>query len=330
MLKTYEERGLKSVNELISMLEETLNYLEKANSSNLGDFTDAGKIVNAGYNNYTLYWKWYNELKYGNYQAQAYCAGYVSIMLCVAFGHVTAEKLLHGKTYINCQVGYNTFKAAGKIVSKPRIGDVIFFWNNSLNRYGHTGFVVGIDETGYTTIEANTSAGNDVVVRNGGATCRKHYTYSGRTVAFGRIDYENYGIALYTESFSIKTYNIGTGKKGLLMTSTINVRKTPKTGEVIGSIKAGTAFYPTLKTFVNGDAWFFVPDKNGWVSANYCTGWIQEKDYDGKWWYVYAGYTYDINRISIIDGVPYYFDSSGYMFVGTITFTTDENGALKM
>ena len=204
MLKTYEERGLKSVNELISMLEETLNYLEKANSSNLGDFTDAGKIVNAGYNNYTLYWKWYNELKYGNYQAQAYCAGYVSIMLCVAFGHLTAEKLLHGKTYINCQVGYNTFKAAGKIVSKPRIGDVIFFWNNSLNRYGHTGFVVGIDETGYTTIEANTSAGNDVVVRNGGATCRKHYTYSGRTVAFGRIDYEKYGIALYTESFSIK------------------------------------------------------------------------------------------------------------------------------
>lgn len=332
MLKTYEERHLKSVDDFISMMEETLNYLEKANGNNLGDFTDYGKAVNAGYNNYTLYWKWYNDLGYGNYQAQAYCAGYVSVMMCVAFGQDTAEKLLCGKTYINCQVGYNTFKAAGKIVSKPRIGDVVFFWNSSLNRYGHTGVVVGIDDNGggYTTIEANTSAGNDIVIRNGGATCRKHYTYGGRVVAFGRIDYEKYGIALHKENISIITYNISTGVKGLIMVANVNVRSTPRNGSVIGSIKSGEKFYPTLKTFVNGDPWFFVSDKNGWVSGKYCYGWIQEKDYGNKWWYVYSGYTYDINKISVIDNVPYYFDSSGYLFIGTITFATDENGALKM
>ena len=65
----------KTLDEFIAFLNTAVGYLEKANKSNLGDFTPNGKIVNAGSANYTVYWQWYSELGYGNLQGEAYCAG---------------------------------------------------------------------------------------------------------------------------------------------------------------------------------------------------------------------------------------------------------------
>lgn len=327
--------NITNVDDFCTSLEKYLNYLEKATINELGDFTDEGKIINAGYNNYTIYWEWYKTLGYGNYQAQPYCAGFVSTQFATAFGLSIAKKLLYGDLYIFCPDGYNRFKSNNAIYSTPKKGDVVFFWSDSLHRWGHTGIVVGVDENqgGYTTIEANTTSGNDVVVRNGGATCRKHYTLSAKKVAFGRPPYEKYGIQLSAPTKKMVTYEIGTGVKGLkILAESIRIRKTPGTDNsniVIGTKSYGECIFPTLKTFVNGDPWLYLPKDNGWTSGKYMEGWMLEKTCGNRWWYVENGYTYQTNAIKEIDGYPYFFDASGYMFTGTIQFTTDENGVLK-
>ena len=320
--------------DFISFLDESVGYLEKATSSDLGDWTANGKVRNAGYNNYTVYWDWYKKNGLGNYQGQAYCAGAVSMMFVSGFGYDKAKKLLNN-CYTYCPTGYNQFKNKGRIYSSPRIGDVIFFWSSSLGRWGHTGIVIGVDSNGngYTTWEANTTSGNDILVRNGGATCKKHYTLGSRKVAFGRPDYEGNGISMTKDKQPEVTYSIGTGSVNPLKitASSLNVRATIGTNAtVVGSLKQGDIVIPDKKAFINGEAWFHVPAKDGWISAKYLTGWVQEHDYDDKWWYVLPGYTWYADQIAYIDGNHYFFDASGYMFIGELVLKTNEDGVLKL
>ena len=325
----------KTLPDFFDILEVTKGYLEKATSGDLGDFTENGKVRNAGYNNYTIYWDWYKTLGYGSYQKEPYCAGYVSTMMVSAFGLSKAKKLLCGDLFIYCPIGYNQFKAKGRIHSTPKDGDVIFFWSDSLGRWGHTGFVIGVDANGkgYTTMEANTSCGNDTVVRNGGATCKKHYTIGARKVAFGRPDYVGNDIHLTKENHvPTNCYDLGTGAKGLtcLVDTTLNIRNKPVNGAVVGKLKHGDVVIPTLKTFENGTPWFKITFGNieGWVSAKYFEGWVQERSDGNKWWYLWKDYKYPTNEIYKIDDKYYFFGADGYMVTGTITFETDENGAL--
>lgn len=329
----FETKGMDNVDDFITMIESFLGYLEKANGKDLGDFTAVGKTANAGYNNYTVYWDWYKFLGYGNMQAQPYCAGFVSTVLSMAYGLENAKKLLCGNLFIFCPDAYNQFKKVGRTYSTPKRGDVVLFWSTSLGRWGHTGIVVGVDATGYTTIEANTSSGNDIVVRNGGATCRKHYTLGQTKEIFCRPPYEDLGISLSKPGTSMITYSIGTGQSGLtIVADKINVRTEPgstSSSTVRKTLKYGDKFYPTLKTFINGDAWIYDP-AHGWMSASYVEGWMQEFTCDNKWWFVKKGYTCVTNAIVEIGSEYYYFDAAGYMLQGTITFKTDENGALKV
>lgn len=325
---------LNSVDDYIDYISTMINYLEKANGNDLGDFTPEGKIANAGYENYTVYWDWYKFLKYGNLQGQPYCAGFLSTSFASGYGLEKAKALFGGDLFVYCPTGYNRFKTKKAIYTTPKKGDIAFFWSTDLGRWGHVGFVIGVDSDGkgYTTIEANTTSGNDVVVRNGGATCRKHYTIGARRVEFGRPDYKAQGISLSKADKTNVTYNIGTGVKGLRITATsLNVRKDPgldaaKVPDKL--LKQNDSIFPTLKAFVNGTPWVY--DGNyGWVSANYVEGWIQEHTNNNKWWYVQEGYTYPVNQVKVIDDIPYFFDSSGYMFIGTLIIKTDESGALK-
>lgn len=321
------------IDDFIDFLQQPVGYLEKVNGSNLGDWTDSGKVVNAGYNNYTIYWQWYKNLGLGNLQAQPYCAGFVTDMFVCGFGTNKMQNLLCGNGYHYCPTGYNQFKNRGRIYSSPKKGDVVFFWGSSARRWSHTGIVIGVDSNGkgYTTVEANTSAGNEIVIANGGATCRKHYTLGARKEAFGRPDYEGNGISLSNKPNYDRSYSVSTGAAGLTTTATsLNIRNTPGTdGTSIGSYDQGSHVYPTQKVFVNGDPWFYVPNKDGWISGRYVTGWILEHDDGERWWWVLPGYTFWTNGIHEIDGNMYYFDDTGYMFTGTITFTTDKNGVLK-
>ena len=327
---TRPQYNFNNLKDFFNFLNTAVGYLEKANGSNLGDFTKTGKTVNAGSANYTVYWAWYKELGYGNYQGSAYCACAVSTMMVSAFGLEKTKKLLCGDLYIYCPTGYDRFDAKKRIYSSPKIGDVVFFWSDSLGRWSHTGLVINIDSNnkGYTTWEANTSSGNDIVIRNGGATCNKHYTLGQRKVAFGRPDYEGNGISISSSSPKITEIPIGTDiNKIACTTEVLNVRNTPGTGNVINSISKGERVTPSAKTFVDGKAWFYIEEKKGWASGSYFTGWIYEKS-NSRWWYLLEGYKYYVDKIVNIGGKRYFFDSNGYMFVGYFLIQTDESGAI--
>ena len=196
-VKNVPNFGFTTLQEFYNLLMSTVGYLEKASRADLGDFTDSGKRANAGSGNYTIYWDWYKKLGYGDLQGQPYCAGYISTMMAAAFGIDKARNLLCGDLFTYCPTGYTQFKSQNRIFDTPAPFDVVFFWHAKQNRWGHTGYVVDVDSDGkgYTTIEANTSSGDNNVERNGGATCKKHYSMGSAKVAFGRPDYAGNGIS---------------------------------------------------------------------------------------------------------------------------------------
>ena len=325
-----QQFNLTNIHDAIDLWEQALDYLEKQSLKDLGDFTEEGKIRNAGDQNFTLYWKWYKTLTGINYQGNAYCAGAGAMMFVTAFGKDRALGLLQNDFWVYCPDVYNAFKAVGRVYSKAQVGDIVLFWSDSLNRYSHFGIVTKVLTNGYVTWEANTSSGNNIVIRNGGATCRKSYTYAGRKSVFCRPDYAKYGINTQ-EELDVTTYPIKTGQAGLKVTaSSLNIRKKPNASStVIGSIKKDESVYPNMKAFDNsGKRWYYLPDKGGWVSSAYLHGWIQEEN--GRWWYLLSGNKWYADELAVIDGEIYAFDAAGYMVTEPITLEPDENGVLRI
>lgn len=320
----------KSVPEFIEVLNSTVNYLEKKDISNLGDlYTESGKKVNAGMNNYTIVAKEYHEsLGMSNLQPCAWCACYVSMMFAAAFGLELGKKLARGwESYVESD--YQRFKSAGKLSSKPVLGAKVFFWSNSLGRHGHTAIVTGVDSNGigFTTVEGNTSSGNDVIERNGGAVARKHYSYIPTKCEFGIIDYEANGIST-TAIPKYEEYTIGTGVNKLRAIAAMPVFNDK--GESAGMINPTETFWPTKKRYVDGVTQFYIHTSvgEGWCVPNRAYGWIQ--DPDGSWWYLKDNYTWPAGCCYEVDGNWYYFKDNGYCAIDEdVTFHADENGVIK-
>lgn len=149
-----------------------IGYLEKKSNSNL-----YSKTSNAGYNNYTKYWADIAPA----YQAQPWCACFVTWVLTKTFDKDTAKRLLWHFPYISCVQGKYYAKQQGCYTSNPSVGDVIIFKDSS-GTPCHTGIVSEVTDTKVTTIEGNTSSGSKVIA-NGGAVCKKSYSRS-----YSRID----------------------------------------------------------------------------------------------------------------------------------------------
>lgn len=321
---------MKTVNDLVTTLEGWLNYLEKKNGTDLGDMTEAGKKRNAGYNNYTLYAKWYKESTGENYQGQAYCAMAVSCAFVTAFGLSMAKKLLGGDLYYNCEIFFQREKKAhpSRIHKTPAVGDVVLFDNGQ--RHNHTGIVVKVTSGGFVSIEANTSSGNGVVIPNGGATTRKSYTLAETRADFYRPPYDALGVSGGVVNSEPTNYPIGTGQTGLTVTaSSLRVRALPSTSSPqVGSLKQGDHIYPDAKAFdERGVRWYHIPE--GWVSGAYLTGWILEGG-NNRWWYLLEGDTWHSGTLAVIDGAVYAFDDSGYMITEPVELTPDRSGALHL
>ena len=92
---------MNAVQNLISISTRWTGYLEKKSSKDLDDFT-----VNAGKNNYTCFARDYKTHTGENYQAQPWCAMFVSEMFVQAFGLDVAKKMLGGSLYHYCPVSY--------------------------------------------------------------------------------------------------------------------------------------------------------------------------------------------------------------------------------
>jgi len=185
----------KSIDAAISKVTELefeeVGYLEKASNASLDSKTE-----NAGYNNYTKYWRDLNQLgimgqssNFAGGNVWYWCAGYQSWIFYKAFGLDGARKLLLHMPYITCAVLGEKAKAAGRLYDDPQEGDISLFWNGS--RYSHTGYVYAVDSNKFYTVEGNTNSSAGVVA-NGGGVFKKSYvrsTMKNKGTKFFRPDY---------------------------------------------------------------------------------------------------------------------------------------------
>ena len=151
------------VEKIIEVAKGELEYLEKRSNSQLDS-----KTGNAGYNNYTKYWRDIDNWCGKNYQGQPYCAGFVTWCFTKALGKDRAKELLRHYPYVYCP----TMKGLFKLYANPQVGDIVIFYRNGV--FAHTGFVIAVDGDKFTTIEGNTS-GASTIVANGGGVCQKTY-----------------------------------------------------------------------------------------------------------------------------------------------------------
>lgn len=163
---TKQEGGIKLtkeqiINALITVAKNEIGYLEKATNAQLDS-----KTANAGYNNYTKYWR----DVYPAYQAQAWCACFISWIMMTAFGLETAKKLLKHWPYVYCPSMRDYFT----LYANPQVGDIVIFWSSKKKEFTHTGFVIEVQGDKFKTIEGNTSGASGIVA-NGGGVCQKSY-----------------------------------------------------------------------------------------------------------------------------------------------------------
>lgn len=149
----------EAINSVIGIAEEEIGYLEKKSNANLDN-----KTANAGSNNYTKYWR---DIK-PSYQAQPWCAAFVSWCFMKAFGQAKAQKLLKHWPYTYCP----TLGAKFTKYSNPQVRDIVIFYRNGT--FAHTGIVTKVQGDKFWTIEGNTS-GTSGIIANGGGVCEKSY-----------------------------------------------------------------------------------------------------------------------------------------------------------
>lgn len=130
-------------------------------------------------------------------------------------------------------------------------------------------------------------------------------------------------------------YPVKTGANGLtvIVNGTLNIRSTRPDGKIIGELKSGEHIFPSKKCFINGAPWYYLPDKNGWISAKYLDGgWVYETSISSprKWWYIHKNYTCTTRGVEVIDGKPYAFDIEGYMYENeSLDLLADASGELR-
>ena len=202
----------KAINALIATAKNEVGYLEKATNAQLDS-----KTGNAGYNNYTKYWR----DVYPVYQAQAWCACFVSWIMMKTFGLDVAKKLLKHWPYVYCPDMADLFT----LYANPQFGDIVIFKHNGT--FTHTGLVTKVQGDQFWTIEGNTSGASGIVA-NGGGVCQKSYYNSQLPgTKFCRPDYSIVA--------SIKSNNIPTTSSNT--TNTKNFISKGDTGENVKTLQ---------------------------------------------------------------------------------------------
>lgn len=321
-----------TVDKVIALAREEEGYIEKASNAYLDSET-----ANKGSNNYQKYSRDVNAAGLKGYQGQPWCITHQFWLDLKCFGKDTALKLWHmtPETYVgfNCFSTFNVFKNVGKTGKEPKIGALVIF------TFSHAGRVLDIYErNGRKYIECeegNTSS--DLNDRNGGMVkIRERYAYDSTIKGYCYIDYDEQAPEYSVENMSV-------GYSGLRVTADLNIRNNPGTSgtSVLGFYPENYHMYPTQKAFINNKPWF--KTNRGWVSANYCEGWILENN---KWWFVMDGYSCTIDDWQKIgdnwcyfdkqgwlvqsewietNGKTYYVDKDGYMVINKYVKSKDKN-----
>lgn len=166
------------VEKIIEVAKAEIGYLEKRSNSQLDS-----KTANAGYNNYTKYWRDVKPEWNGSY----WCATWVTWVFQTALGKERAKELLKHYPYVYCPTLAGLFTK----YTTPQVGDIVIFWKNGA--FAHTGIVIAVNGNTFTTIEGNTS-GASSVVDNGGGVCMKVYNLNSVNAKFCRPAYSSTAI----------------------------------------------------------------------------------------------------------------------------------------
>lgn len=161
---------LCTVDRVLSVAKEEEGYLEKKSNACL-DY----KTANAGYNNWTKYWR----DVYPKFQGQPWCDSYQKWIFIKAYGKEKANKLLCGgiDSYYT-PTSASCFAKYGRLDKLPKEGDEIYFTrNNTINGIYHVGLVTKFDGNWIYTNEGNTSITRGVIP-NGGGVFPKKYLYA--------------------------------------------------------------------------------------------------------------------------------------------------------
>lgn len=269
-----------AINALIAIEEEEVGYLEKKSNSQLDS-----KTANAGYNNYTKYWRDINKwglFKYATNWAGgpdwSWCAGLQTWCFVKAFGADAAKKLLLHLPFISCAVMGT--KAKSKLKSTAKRGDIVLF--SKSGTFKHTGLVYKVDSNYIYTIEGNTSSSAGVVA-NGGAVAKKKYLLKTVKTAGHKFFTPDYSIVVSNKSASTSKPAVEANTTATKVTSTtvkmkINTKKDPlrcrqtpsTTGKVIGRFAKGATVTVLEKT---NSRFYKVTGKDAWTNkiiTGYC------------------------------------------------------------
>lgn len=164
----------EAINKMIQTARAEVGYLEKRNGNSLDS-----KTANAGSANYTKYWRDIMP----SYQAQPWCAAFVSWVLMRAFGQAAANKLLKHWPYVYVPT------LAGKFTNyaNPQVGDIVMFKHGGI--FTHTGIVTSVSGDYFTTIEGNTSGGSSIIANGGGVCSKGYYNSNLPGTKFARLDW---------------------------------------------------------------------------------------------------------------------------------------------
>jgi hypothetical protein len=234
--------------DIIAVAGAEVGYLEKKTKASLDD-----KTANAGYNNYTKYWR---DI-YPSFQGQPWCDAFVDWVFIAVAGKERADEMLCGgaDSYYT-PTSAKCFKAKGRLDQSPQDGDQVFFSRNgTIDGIYHTGIVEKWDGTYVHTIEGNTSVTSGVVP-NGGGVQRKKYLYANYKgkMLFGHPIYETPFVA-YAANVTASDY--------------LQVRTSPGGEEYRLPDKAKTSF-----RLPKGLTVAIVEERNGWGRLSNLQGWV--------------------------------------------------------
>lgn len=243
----------KAIEALIVIEKGEKGYLEKKTNASLDS-----KTANAGFNNYTKYWRDINNWKLLSFSKGwaggvdwSWCAGLQTWCFVKAFGIENAKKLLLHLPFISCATMGDKAKAAKQLHSNPKVGDIVLFYNGS--RFHHTGFVYKVDSSRFYTVEGNTSS-SEKVVANGGGVFFKSYSIALAKTKGHMFFRPNYSIVV--KKATTKESTKSTPKTSDKKIVTVNTEAAPlccrkkasSTAEVIGKFKKGTKLELLEKT----------------------------------------------------------------------------------
>ena len=254
----------EAIDALIKIEENEDGYLEKKSNAQLDS-----KTANAGYNNYTKYWRDINKWGLFSYSPDwaggpdwSWCAGLQTWCFVKAFGAENAKKLLLHLPFISCATMGE--KAKSRLKTTAKKGDIVLF--SKSGAFKHTGLVYKVDSSYVYTIEGNTSSTSGVVA-NGGAVAKKKYSLATIKSAGHKFFSPDYSIVVSTTttstSTSVKptTESSSTVNNSSTVLMTINTKKDPlrcrKTANTSGSIIGSFAKGSTVTLLEKKNASFY-------------------------------------------------------------------------